>query len=371
MHQQVFGSPPSPNRAATSSQRSGRQRDDLERGDRRARPWPPFWTVDPTGPVIIAAMDDRLAWLRTADRAAAPVDRRADPRRRPRRRAGGAGVGPRRGPPAADRRRARPGRRQDDGLRGAARLPALDGAPDRPGGRRRGLRLAAGGRSARLAGGGGSGRGGRRARDPGDAGIRLSRRGGAVRPSAALHLGRGRPDARPRRVDRLRDRRDDPRRPSRGRPRRAPDRRADRRRAHLPRPDRRRAGRARSGRARPPAGGRRPLRPAGRARRARPRPAPAAGGRRGARRADRPARALRVGRDAGAGDPARPAGRRPRTGPGGAGRGPRGGSPRTASSTSTRCAPRSPRSIASSRRCHRSTEDRASRSERVARRPSG
>jgi hypothetical protein len=27
---------------------------------------PPFWTVDPTGPVIIAAMDDRLAWLRAA-----------------------------------------------------------------------------------------------------------------------------------------------------------------------------------------------------------------------------------------------------------------------------------------------------------------
>jgi hypothetical protein len=27
---------------------------------------PPFWTVDPTGPVIIARMDDRLAWLRTA-----------------------------------------------------------------------------------------------------------------------------------------------------------------------------------------------------------------------------------------------------------------------------------------------------------------
>jgi hypothetical protein len=27
---------------------------------------PPFWTVDPTGPVIIARMDDRLAWLRAA-----------------------------------------------------------------------------------------------------------------------------------------------------------------------------------------------------------------------------------------------------------------------------------------------------------------
>jgi hypothetical protein len=27
---------------------------------------PPFWTVDPTGPVIIAAMDERLAWLRAA-----------------------------------------------------------------------------------------------------------------------------------------------------------------------------------------------------------------------------------------------------------------------------------------------------------------
>src|SRR6476646_7836535 len=65
MHQQVFGSPPSPNRAATSSQRSGVS-GTISSGASSGSAMPPFWTVDPTGPVIIARMDDRLAWLRAA-----------------------------------------------------------------------------------------------------------------------------------------------------------------------------------------------------------------------------------------------------------------------------------------------------------------
>ena len=156
MHQQVFGSPPSPNRAATSSQRSGVS-GTISSGASSGSVMPPFWTVDPTGPVIIAAMDDRLAWLRAAT---------APPRRSIVELIQGGVLDAELAALAWVLLEARLPLIVAGLAQGAGKttvfealldfLP-LDRAADRPGGGRRGLRLAAGGRDARLAGGGGAG----------------------------------------------------------------------------------------------------------------------------------------------------------------------------------------------------------------------